>query len=129
MRGMFDAQKLIEGLQEAVRFHDVPAVQEAVSDQMIWVMPEQDNNRGKHEWIEASCSVTWNWFEVEVRRVVEVGDDTRVVESWISQSREPVEGEDARGPVTASGVVLDVWARERDIWRLITRHPQRSEDA
>lgn len=127
MIDMFEAQELIEGLQEAVRVRDIESVRDAVSDRMIWVMPLPDNEHGKHEWIEASCAVTWNWFKVDVRRVIEIGNDTRVVESWISQSRQPVDGEEAAAPVTASGVVLDVWTREGDTWRLITRHPQRSE--
>ena len=94
---MFDAQQAIEALQEAVRSGDREYLAGAVSDRMIWVMPSSDNQRGKHEWIEASCGVSWHWFEVEVLRVVRL-DNATVVESWIRQSREPVSGEIARNP-------------------------------
>ena len=55
-------------------------------------------------------------------------DSATVVESWIRQSREPVFGEDLSQPVTATGVVLDVWAEENGTWRLAARHPQRASD-
>jgi hypothetical protein len=128
MVGMFDAKQNIEALQAAVQARDWEYADHAVSERMIWVMPLPDNQRGKRDWIDASFGVTWNWFKINVRRVIEIGDDTRVVESWISQSREPAEGEDATGPLESSGVVLDVWAREGDTWRLLTRHPHRSEE-
>ena len=127
MAPMFDAQQAIEALQEAVRSGDREYLAGAVSDRMIWVMPSSDNQRGKHEWIEASCGVSWHWFEVEVLRVVRL-DNATVVESWIRQPREPVSGEDRSQPVTATGVVLDVWAEENGTWRLAARHPQRASD-
>jgi len=127
MLTMFDAHEVTNALQEAVRIRDREYLEGAVSDRMIWVIPVARNRRGKPEWIEASCSVTWNWFQIEVHRELEVGD-TAVVESWISQSRDPVAGEADSGPVTAKGLVLDVWANENDTWRLIARHPQRAED-
>ncbi|GAB2753365.1 hypothetical protein UB45_11330 [Terrabacter sp. 28] len=128
MGDMFDAQRTTEALQQAVRLRDRRYLEAAVSDRMIWVMPLHDNRRSKQDWIEASCTVRWNWFKVETRRVLDMGDDGRVVESWVSQSREPVAGEDTAGPVTAAGVVLDVWAREGGMWRLIARHPQRRDE-
>ncbi|WP_169735736.1 nuclear transport factor 2 family protein [Intrasporangium oryzae] len=125
--GTFDAKDMTEALQEGVRRRDRHYLDAVVSDRMIWVMPLADNERSKQEWIEASCSVTWNWFEVDTRRVLEIGDDGRLVESWIRQSREPVDGEEATSPVTATGVVVDVWARENGTWRLVARHPQRAD--
>ena len=71
--------------------------------------------------------MSWHWFEVEVLRLVRL-DSATVVESWIRQSREPVFGEDLSQPVTATGVVLDVWAEENGTWRLAARHPQRASD-
>jgi ketosteroid isomerase-like protein len=127
MVGMFDAQQAIEALQEAVEGGDREYLADAVSDRMIWVMPSSDNHRGKHEWIEASCGVSWLWFEVTVLRVVPLGD-TIAVESWIRQSRDPVSGEDLSQPVTAEGVVLDVWVDENGTWRLAARHPQRASE-
>jgi len=52
--------------------------------------------------------VKWNWFKFGTRRVFDLADHDPVIESWISQSRDPVAGEDSAGPVTAPGVVLDV---------------------
>lgn len=91
---------------------------------MIWVMPVKDNTRGRSDWIEASCGVAWNWFRVSIHREVDLGD-VRVVEAWIEQSREPVDGEEVSGPVIAEGVVVDVWAEEDGAWRLVSRHPHR----
>jgi hypothetical protein len=108
---MFDALRLIEDLQDGGQRRDRKHLRSAVSDRMIWVMPLKDNARGKAEWIEASCGVTWNWFRVSIHREVDLGR-VRVVEAWVEQSREPVEGEDASEPVTAEGVVVDVWAHE-----------------
>jgi uncharacterized protein DUF4440 len=127
MFAMFDALEVTKALQEAVRVRDREYLEAAVSDRMIWVMPVAENRRGKREWIEASCSVTWNWFQVDLHRELDVGD-ARVVECWISQSRDPVVGVEGKGPVTATGLVLDVWTQENGIWRLVTRHPQRAED-
>lgn len=123
--GMFDALQLIEDLQAAVQRGDRERVEAMVSDRMIWVMPLKDNVRGKPQWIEASLGVTWNWFRVSVHREVDLGQ-VRVVESWIEQSREPVDDEDASAPVIAEGVVVDVWTQEDSAWRLVSRHPQRS---
>lgn len=123
--GMFDALQLIEDLQAAVQRGDRERVEAMVSDRMIWVMPLKDNARGKAQWIEASLGVTWNWFRVSVHREVDLGS-VRVVESWIEQSRAPVDDEDASAPVVAEGVVVDVWTEEDGAWRLVSRHPQRS---
>lgn len=125
---MFDAQRTIDELQEALRVGDTERVEDTVSDRMIWTLPVTGNTRGKREWIDASTAITWNWFRTDVRRVVEVGDDVRIVEFWVDQSRQPVEGEDQSGPVLGSGIVLDVWVREGDTWRVISRHPQRAQD-
>lgn len=122
---MFDAVHLIEDLQAAVQRGDRERVEAMVSDRMIWVMPSKDSARGKAEWVEASCAVAWNWFRISIHREVDLGD-VRVVEAWIEQSREPVDDEDASGAVIAEGVVVDVWAREHGVWRLVSRHPQRS---
>jgi hypothetical protein len=119
---------VFEALQEAVRTHDRAYLDAAVSDRMIWVLPQSDNGRGKQDWIDASLGVTWNWFEVDVLRQLNLGD-TRVVEFWVRQSRQAVAGEDPDHPVTAAGVVLDVWAVENGAWRLLVRHPQRADDA
>lgn len=78
---------------------------------MIWVMPLKDNQRGKWEWINASCGVSWHWFRVSVRREVDLGA-VHVVESLIKQSRYPADGEDVSGPVVAEGVVVDIWGIE-----------------
>ncbi|WP_159901171.1 nuclear transport factor 2 family protein [Ornithinibacter aureus] len=123
--GMFDALQLIEDLQAAVQRGDRERVEAMVSDRMIWVMPLKDNARGKVQWIEASLGVTWNWFRVSVHREVDLGQ-TRIVESWIKQSREPVGDEDSSAPVIAEGVVVDVWTEEDGAWRLVSRHPQRT---
>lgn len=93
-----------------------------VSDRMMWTMPLRDNDRGKRDWIDASCAVSWHWFHVTVRRELDLGDVV-VVESIIRQSREPTVKETVNGPVTAEGIVVDVWARESDSWRLVARHP------
>jgi ketosteroid isomerase-like protein len=122
---MFDALHLIEDPQAAVQRGDRERVEAMVSDRMIWVMPLKDSARGKAEWVDASCSVAWNWFRISIPREVDLGE-VRLVEAWIEQSREPVDGEDASGPVIAEGVVVDVWAREDGVWRLVSRHPQRS---
>lgn len=42
-------------------------------------------------------------------------------------AQEITEAIQATSPVTATGVVVDVWARESGIWRLIARHPQRTD--
>jgi hypothetical protein len=92
---MFDAEESTKALQEAVRVRDREYLEAAVSDRIIWVEPVLDNRRGKRDWIEASCPVTWNWFQVYISRQLDLGD-TRVVASWISLSREPVAGEHER---------------------------------
>ena len=121
---MFDAQPMLENLQEAVLRGDRDALGKLVSDRMIWIMPAADNARGKQEWIDASCGVAWHWFQIEVLRTVELGDVV-LVESLIKQSREPAAGEDATGPVAAQGIVADAWVLEAGQWRLIARHPHR----
>jgi ketosteroid isomerase-like protein len=121
-----DAQQVTEALQEAVRSGDRVRLDESVSDSMIFVLPTSENQRGKQAWIDASCSITWHWFKVTVQRELDLGN-VRVVESWVSQSRDPVTGEDASQPVLAEGVVLDVWANESGAWRLVARQPQRAE--
>jgi ketosteroid isomerase-like protein len=118
---------MTEALQDAVRRGDTAQLEASVSDRMIWVMPTELNSRGKKEWIEASCSISWHWFRVTIQRELDL-DDVRVVEAWISQSRDPVPSEDSSQPVSASGVVLDVWANESGSWRLVARQPQRAGD-
>jgi Domain of unknown function (DUF4440) len=124
---MFAAHQSTEALQEAVRLGDREHLETSVSDSMIWVMASPESQLGKQEWIDASCSVAWHWFKVTVRRSLEL-DNACVVESWISQSRDPVAGEDDSRPVEAAGVVLDVWANEGGTWRLVARYPQRAGD-
>lgn len=124
---MFDAEEQTRALQEAVRVRDREYLDAVVSDRMIFVEPVPNKSRGKQEWIEASCSVTWNWFQIDVARQLDLGD-TRVVEVWISLSREPVTGEAASEPVTGAGPMLDIWTNEDGIWRLVARHPQRAND-
>jgi len=64
---MFDACEIIRALQEVVRLRDRAYLRFAVSDCIIWVTPQSDNKRGKTDWIDASCSVTWNWFKITIR--------------------------------------------------------------
>jgi hypothetical protein len=127
MSAMFDAEKSTKALQEAVRVRDRKYLESVISDRMIFVEPVLNRRRGKHEWIEASCSVTWNWFQVDVGRQVDLGD-TRVVELWVSLSREAVAGESVASPVTGAGPILDVWANEKGTWRLVARQAQRAGD-
>lgn len=121
---MFDAQQTLEALQDAVKNRDRAGVADLVSDRMIWVMPLVDNERGKTEWLEASLGVTWHWFQISILREVDLGD-VRIVEALVRQSREPSATEDVTSPVTAEGIVVDVWALEDGIWRLVARHPHR----
>ncbi len=123
---VFDAQEVTEALQEAVRSGDRAHLEASVSDRMIFVLPTSENRRGKQAWIDASCSISWHWFKVSVQRELDL-DNVRVVESWVSQSRDPVAGEDASRPVLGEGVVLDVWVNEGGAWRLVARQPQRAE--
>jgi hypothetical protein len=44
---------------------------------MIWVMPVAENRPGKHEWLEASCSVTWHWFQVGEHRELDFKASTK----------------------------------------------------
>jgi ribosomal protein S18 acetylase RimI-like enzyme len=125
-----DMAELTRRLQEAVRVRDRAYLEAAVSERMIWVMPSAGNRRGKRDWIDGSCSVDWDWFEIEVVRVVDLGS-TRVVECWINQQYRPkpeAGGEDALPPVSAAGAVCDVWSVEDGEWRLVARHPQRAPD-
>lgn len=126
----WDAADRTRLLQDAVRTHDRDFLDDWVSDRMIWVMPLRDNQRGKREWIDASCSVAWDWFDVQILREVDLGD-ARLVEAWIRQQyRRTNEAGPAEEPttVTADGVVVDLWAREGGRWRLVARHPQRAEN-
>jgi len=125
---VWDALDLIRGLQDAVVAHDRDLLDAWVSDRMLWVMPLPDNARGKHEWIEASCSVAWDWFDIRVSREVDLGD-TRLVEAWISQQYK-LPSEDGSGQaktVAGQGVVVDLWALEEGTWRLVARHPQKAQ--
>lgn len=121
---MFEAQNTLEALQDAVQRHDRERVAEFVSDRMIWVLPLADNERGKTEWIDASCAVNWHWFEISISREVDLGD-VRIVEALVRQSRDPSSTEETTSAVIAEGVVVDVWALEDDTWRLVARHPHR----
>lgn len=128
--GGWDALDRIVRLQDAVVAHDRDSLEAWVSERMIWVLPQAHNTRGKHDWIDASCSITWNWFDVRICREIDLGG-TRLVEAWIRQQREPTEDELAQGtraPIAAEGVVVDLWAVEDGDWRLIARHPQRAQD-
>lgn len=127
--GEWDALDRIRRLQDAVVAHDRDSIEAWLSDQMIWVMPRSDNTRGKQEWIDASCSITWDWFDVRISREIDLGN-TRLVEAWIGQQRQPTDQEVAQGtqtPIAAEGVVVDLWTLEDGVWRLIARHPQRAE--
>lgn len=123
---MFDVQRTLDELQGALIRRDREAIEDLVSDRMIWILPTRGNARGKRDWIEASSGVTWLWFRVEVLRTIAL-DDVVIVESLISQSREPTVEEGVRGPVTAEGIVVDTWAIEEEKWRLVARHPHRIE--
>lgn len=127
MVAMFDAEESTKALQEAVRVRDREYLDAVISDRMVFVEPVLDRRRGKREWIEASCSVTWNWFQIDIPRQVDLGG-TYVVEVWVSLSREPVAGEEVKGPVTGAGPMLDVWANEDGVWRLVARQTQRASD-
>ncbi|GAA2743116.1 hypothetical protein GCM10009868_15640 [Terrabacter aerolatus] len=118
---MFDSQHVTEDLQAAVLRGDMHRLDAMVSDRMIWTMPLLDNHRGKRGWIDTSCAVSWHWFHVTVCRELDLGG-VMVVESIIRQAREPSAGEAVAGPVTAEGVVLDVWTLESESWRLVSRH-------
>lgn len=122
-----DVPSWIELLQDAVLRHDREQLDDRVSDRMIWVLPDRDNARGKLEWIDASCSVEWEWFEAEVLREVDLGE-VRLAEVWMRQSRRSTEADGPHPPATvaAEGVVVDAWALEGDRWRLVVRHPQRA---
>ena len=128
--GEWDALDRMQRLQDAVLAHDRDSIDACVSDQMIWVMPLPDNTRGKQEWIHASCSITWDWFDIRVSREIDLGN-TRIVEAWISQQRQPTTEEVAKGtqaPIAAEGIVVDAWTLEDGDWRLISRHPQRAQE-
>ncbi|HUR14173.1 MAG TPA: DUF4440 domain-containing protein [Mycobacteriales bacterium] len=116
---MFDATAATRALQDAVLRHDHVYLENACSDQMLWSMPSRDNQRGKRAWIDASCAVAWDWFEVDVLRQLDVGQVV-VVESWIRQQY-TLNG----AQVVGEGVVVDVWALEDSTWRVVARHPQR----
>ena len=125
----FDARERLQRLQDAVLAHDRALLDTYVSDRMIWVLPLPDSAGGKQDWIDASCSVTWDWFDLRVTREVDLGT-TRIVEARIGQQRQPTADEVARGtqtPIAADGVVLDAWTLEDGAWRLICRHPQRAQ--
>lgn len=110
--------------------HDRDFINACVSDQMIWVMPQRDNARGKQDWIDASCGIAWDYFDIRVSREIDLGN-TRVVEAWIRQQRQPTTEEVAQGtttPIVAEGVVLDTWSLEDGEWRLTSRHPQRAQE-
>jgi hypothetical protein len=124
--GMFDPQVTLENLQDAVLRGDRDTLAELVSDRMIWIMPSLGNGRGKREWIDASCGVTWYWFRIEVLRTVAL-DEVVIVEALIGQSRKATEEEASSEPVTAQGIVADIWALEGRTWRLVARHPHRIE--
>lgn len=80
----WDAADRTRRLQDAVRAHDRDFLDHWVSDRMIWVRPLRDNQRGKREWIDASCSVAWEWFDVQILRELDLGE-SRLVEAWIRQ--------------------------------------------
>ena len=128
--GGWDALDQLQRLQEAVLAHDRDAINAGVSDKMIWVMPLPDNARGKQDWIDASCGIAWDWFDISVSREIDLGN-TRVVEAWIRQQRQPTAEEMAQGataPIAAEGVVVDTWSLEDGEWRLTSRHPQRAQE-
>jgi hypothetical protein len=126
----WDALNQLQRLQDAVLNHSRDLIESSVSDRMIWVLPMSDGTRGKQEWIDASCGITWDWFDLRVTREVDLGT-TRIVEAWISQQRQPTAHEVAQGrrtPVAAEGVVVDAWTLEDGRWRLVCRHPQRAQE-
>jgi hypothetical protein len=126
---VWDAHQRWQSLQDAVLAHDRDQIAAHVSDQMMWVLPVTDNTRGKQAWIDASCAISWNWFDIRIVREIDLGD-TRIVEAWVRQQRHATTDEVAQGtqgPITAEGAVLDVWTVEDGTWRLICRHPQRAQ--
>ena len=126
----WDALDRLQRLQDAVLGHDRDFIEACVSDRMIWVLPVPNGTRGKQEWIDASCGITWDWFEIRINREVDLGT-TRIVEAWVRQQRQPTADEVAQGqqsPVAAEGVVVDAWTVEDGHWRLVCRHPQRAQE-
>ena len=122
----WDALDQLNRLQDAVAARDLATLDAIVSDQMIWILPVPDNNRGKQEWIDASCSITWDWVGSRISRELDLGT-VRVVEAWMELQRQPTDEERAQGqlkPLVREGVVVDVWTLENDEWRLISRQPQ-----
>ena len=109
--------------------HEDDLIEACVSDRIVWVLPIPDSNRGKQEWIDASCAITWDWLELPVTREVDL-DTTRIVEAWISQQRQPTSDEVAQGKHPSPPKELSSTFGQSKVgdWRLICRHPQRAQE-
>ena len=119
----FDANRETHRVQDAVRRHDRPLLEQLVSERFAFVSGRALGRLHKEEWIAAGLGVDWQRFEISVVRVVECGD-VAVVDYDIDQEMAAPPAWVGDAPTQTRWVITDVWAVESGAWRLVSRHPE-----
>ena len=119
----FDPASETNRLQEAVRRHDRPVLEQLVSDRFIFISGRALGRLDKQRWIAAALRVDWQGFAVEVARVVDLGDVV-IVDQDIEQEIVAPPDWAPGAPTHTRWTTTDVWVAEAGTWRLASRHPE-----
>lgn len=123
----FDPLTATQRLQEAVRCNDVGALQDLVSERMLFASARSlltfgasgfTELLGRDEWLAAARHVEWVRFDVQRVRSLDLGA-VMVVDCRLTQVAR-YQGQQQK----TKWVVTDVWSLEEPGWRLVARHPE-----
>jgi hypothetical protein len=118
----FDASRATNRLQEAVRRHDRPLLEQLLSDRFAFVSGRAPGRLDKEQWITAALRIEWQRFTTAIARVADLGNVVIVDHDVEQEMAAPPEwAPDA--PTRTRWITTDVWTAESGIWRLASRHP------
>jgi hypothetical protein len=119
----FDPGGETERLQDAVRRHDRPLLEQLLSDRFAFVSGRALGRLDKERWIAAALRVEWRSFAVAIVRVIDLGDVV-IVDLDIEQEMTAPPGWAPDAPTHSRWNTTDVWVTESGTWRLASRHPE-----
>ena len=119
----FDATRATTRLQDAVRRHDRPLLEQLLSDRFAFVSGLALGRLDKEGWIAAALRVEWQRFATDIARVVDLGNVVIVDHDVEQEMTAPPEWAPG-APTHTRWITTDVWVAESGIWRLASRHPE-----
>ena len=119
----FDPADETNRLQDAVRRHDRPLLEQLVSDRFMFISGRGLGRLDKSHWITAALRVDWQRFTVNISRVVELGDVV-IVDHDIEQEMASSPDWSPDAPKRTRWTTTDVWVVEAGTFRLVSRHPE-----